>query len=127
MDANEMAMRQQFALARQGAASAMQPDDEVCMAVIREARENLAREKARQFIEQSEIFKLLHVDTTNDLVFNQLQALSFTAMGVQVIPGSYWRGTQDRGELVFERAAWDRWRENFDAIAERLGYVKPRQ
>ena len=65
-------------------------------------------------MEQAEIFELLGVHTTEDPIFTTLQTLGFTQMGVQVIPGSRWRGTQDKGEIVFERHAWDRLMERFD-------------
>ena len=123
MDANEAHARQLNARARQEAATAF-PTDAASQKIIREAQEACRREKERQFMEQAEIFELLGVHTTEDPIFTTLQTLGFTQMGVQVIPGSRWRGTQDKGEIVFERHAWDRLMERFDTIAQRLGYVK---
>lgn len=125
MDANEAHGHSQNALARQRMAGlAAGIDNPAAQAAIREAHANLAREKARQLIEQAEIFDLFATDTTEDEVFVRLQALNFKAMGVQVIPGSRWRGTQDRGELVFIAHDWDQWLPNFEYVAQRLGYVK---
>ena len=74
-----------------------------------------------------EIFALFGAHTTADAIFTTLQASGFKHMGLQTIPGSHWRGTQDERELVFERHEWDRFMERFHTIAQRLGYVKKRQ
>ena len=59
-------------------------------------------------------------------MFTRLQTLNFKAMGVQVIPGSDWLGTQDKGELIFDGHDRARWYENFAYVAERMGYTLPK-
>lgn len=120
MDATLAALQVQ---GRQGAATGT---DDVGQQIARDCRLENERQKARRWMEQTEIFSIFGATTTNDDVFLTLQTVGFKAMGVQVIPGSRWRGTQDKGELVFDRHDYDRWRERFDTVAQRMGYTKTR-
>ncbi len=125
MNANELHARTLTAQGRAAGASAM-PEDPASRAVIQEAQAACQREKNARLMEQDEVFTLFGARTTDDPVFLLLQALNFGAMGVQMVPGSRWRGTQDRGELVFERHRFEQWRTTFEDVAQRLGYTRKR-
>jgi len=126
MDANETYARQEMARALQQCFPACGVDA-AAQAVIREARLEQERAKARSILDEAELFATVGAQTRDDFttdVLPALVALGWILGNQQSAPN----GPQIRGggltPLVVDRWLLDRWLAHFDAAARGLGYEK---
>jgi hypothetical protein len=123
MDQNEYFSRQNFAAALSKAATAG-ATDEASAQVIREARENLARETARAVMDADELFQVFGVKDLDELA---AVAPILESLGCPKFPRAVTLDArrQPIPTTRLMRFDYDRWIERFDRMARQMGYEKP--
>lgn len=123
MDANEIAARQQLATALARGANGYNIEDPAVRKVIAESQARLKWETEHEWLTTRQLADYTRLPEVSDAVRERMQVLGLGGVGQRILPRKG-PGGQDTSEVVFHRANFDRWFENFDAVARSLGYAR---